>query len=458
MKRLEGIKGLLRRVPGPGMAGLAPLAMPLAVFLLLAVPMLAAAVAVERVAEPAACASCHMGDKLNALGAAASKDKGKGGGKGVVKGAHPPQMAAHDGISCRSCHSDVRIIREALLEGTPAARAAAGAKGGTGGGAAAQSGVKALKSAEPASDVSDAACTSCHDMSKHRPKQGAAVNGAHDKHARIGVGCQECHVRAIHGEVGSDGKQVQFPKPKHEQCMGCHKKNTPVGTWPPTLVRCPTCHLPGGMGDKPSFHDAAWVALPTNHGPSAFQMGAAVCAGCHGFQRIDDSLADKDVSDPRLFARNNYWCSGCHLNNRPPRHSENWRIIHKTQALPGFNYCMVCHNTDQPDGTKLATELEQRAVQKIWCNRCHNPADGRKHPPAKDWLPVHYQYVKSKGPVEGRCFYCHNTNHCLTCHNSKTAKILMEYYREQWRKEGKEPPPPPQGIPLGVPPEMDRRF
>ncbi len=440
--------------------------MPVAVFLLLAVPMLAAAVAVERVAEPVACASCHLGDRLSALQAAGGK--GSAGGKKAAKGAQPPQMAAHDGISCRSCHSDVRIIRQALLEGTPSARTAG--RDGAKDGAAKKDGVKAVKSEEAQGqaaldaaataghDVSDAACTACHDMSKHQPKPGATVTGAHDRHARIGVGCQECHVRAIHGQVSADGKQVEFPKPKHEQCMGCHKKNTPVGTWPPTLVRCPTCHLPGGMGDKPAFHDASWVALPTNHGPSAFQMGAAVCAGCHGFQRIYDSLADKDISDPRLFARNNYWCSGCHLNNRPPRHSENWRIIHKTQALPSFNHCMVCHNTDQPDGTKLAADLEQRAVQKIWCNRCHNPADGRKHPPAKDWLPVHYQYVKSKGPVEGRCFYCHNTNHCLTCHNSKTAKVLIEYYREQWRKEGKEPPPPPQGIPLGVPPEMDRRF
>lgn len=444
---------------------------PALIFLLVAVPMAVTVGAVHTVAKPMACAACHAGR-------AAPDAGGKESVLAAGRMAAPPALAKvmegggpHAGVPCRACHEDLRVIQEGLANGVkplaaPATGAGAQQPGGQGKEAPGREGQEpeADRISAPGADVTDASCSRCHEGQIRQPMPDAPYRAEHALHGSRGVRCTACHVAIGHGQAKADGKGVDFPKPQEKTCMDCHKRLTPVGTWPPTLVRCPTCHN-NTSGQKPGFHDEGWVKLPTNHGPTALAKGdfasmggVGLCAGCHGKQRIDDSLASKDTGDARIFARNNYWCSGCHLNNRPPRHSDIWRVIHRTQAIPFGESCMVCHNADKPDVRKWPDDLEQRAVPTIWCNRCHSPDTGYKHPPAKDWLPVHYQFVKSKGPIEGRCFYCHSVNHCLTCHNSVTAKVLIEKYRAEWRKEGKEPPPPPTGLFLGVPPEFDRRF
>ncbi len=437
------------------------------VFLLVAVPMAVTLGAVHTVAEPMACAACHTGQP-------AAQAKAKEAVLAAGRAASPPALAQvregsgpHGGVPCRACHGDLRVIQRGLSEGVKPLAAPAPAEGATPAGEAGRAAPAAgegVAREQPGADVADAACARCHEAVVKERRPPADYRSEHALHAARGVRCVTCHEAVGHGRLKADGKGVDFPKPQEKTCMDCHKPLTPVGTWPPTLVRCPTCHN-NTSGQKPGFHDEGWVKLPTNHGPTALAKGdfasmggVGLCAGCHGKQRIDDGLAAKDTSDARLFARNNYWCSGCHLNNRPPRHSDIWRVIHRTQAISFGESCMICHNADKPDMRKWQDDLEQRAVPTIWCNRCHSPDTGYKHPPAKDWLPVHYQFVKSKGPIEGRCFYCHSVNHCLTCHNSVTAKVLMEKYRAQWRKEGKEPPPPPTGLFLGVPQEFDRRF
>lgn len=427
-------------------------AMPLAFFILVLAPMLGVTVAVDKVAKPATCASCHGGDRL--------------GGR-VTKGPVQTQATAHYGLPCVSCHRDPKVITSALLGKAWAFEDNAKKTGG----GAAQGAKKTQQSSQPAQgarsaqgtpgvktlaagtqgkgtvlDVSDSACTACHKFTSDKPKEGTMHIAAHKTHAQKGVRCTQCHISSIHGKASEDGKKIEYPKPKEDTCLACHRTLQKVGVWPPKLMACSSCHV---AQLKPGFHEPREVWLK-DHGPQALSMGPAMCAGCHNKQRIDDKL--DDMKDARTFARNSFWCSGCHMNNRPARHNDIWRIIHKTQALANFDYCNVCHNPNKPDVKKLSTDLEERAVQKIWCNRCHNPPDKSKHPPASDWLPRHYQYVQSKGPVQGNCFNCHLTNHCQVCHNSATAKVLIEKFRADMRARGEEPPPPPPGIPGLTPP------
>lgn len=412
--------------PGPRRgAGWWGYLLPAGLFLLVALPMLATAGAIKQTVEPAACTSCHARQVVAKTDA---KDTQK---------PHPHQV-----LSCLSCHKDNKIIRDTLvgkvksdisIPGFKAVKAvsandkdakadpkAASAK--------AEEGKQAAVEEKPAPPrIGDPTCKGCHDMRNHQPKPDAAVRGAHSVHETKGVGCQECHQQVGHGQVKPDGTS-EWKKPAMQTCMDCHKKLTKVGTWPPTLVRCPTCHI---QNLKPGFHDENW--RPWDHGLTAIKMGPGFCDACHGVQKISETkdIVNKGSKDPRVFARNNFWCSGCHLNNRPPRHSDIWRIIHKTQALPGIQYCMVCHNVSKPDATKLQDRenYEERAQQRFWCERCHKPPEG-KHPPGTQWIPVHFNYVKSKGIVQGRCFYCHATSHCMTCHTSQTAKPFLENLRQ----------------------------
>ncbi len=420
--------------------------MPVAFFLLVLAPMLGAAIAVNKVAVPATCASCHGGDKLGDLLAKANKDKAKD--KKDKKKEEPPKVAAHYGLRCVSCHQDPKVVSSSLMDKSwtlkPDNPGNNDQKNGKDAKNPKKEAVKALAAGapaqEPGHDVPDTACSGCHQFKDDKPKEGVMHIAAHKTHAQKKVGCSKCHVSAIHGVKTEDGK-LDFPKPKQDTCLECHRKVQQVGVWPPKLMACSTCHVAKML---PGFHEPRedWLK---GHGPQALSMGPGMCAGCHAPQKIDPNLDDS--KDARLFARNSFWCSSCHMNNRPARHNDIWRIIHKTGALANFQYCGVCHNPNKPDVKKLSTDLEERAVQKIWCNMCHNPPDKSKHEPAADWLPKHYQYVKSQGPVQGNCYNCHQTNHCQVCHNSQTAKVLIEKFRADMRAKGIEPPPPPAGIP-----------
>lgn len=426
----------------------APYLLPAGFFLVVFLPMLVAAGAVKQAAEPRLCASCH----------------GKAAEKVVKKG---PKLGAHDGIPCLTCHKDiskglmgdvnslpiVAVARAQAVEerskksqpkgktATPGVKPTAAGGGGADNKEKKDDQVGAAKEGRGLAAVPDAFCERCHPgMAKHKPKEGASVTGAHDVHKKKGVACVQCHAKVVHGEVSQDGKRVSIPRPKMADCLSCHKKLTPVGSFPPKLVRCPTCHL---NNLKPPFHDAEWYLLPTNHGPAAMDqkiMGIAVCEGCHGVQRIDDSLKEKDLADPGHFARNNFFCVGCHLNNRPPRHNDYWRFIHKTEALPNFMYCLVCHNQEQPKADKMATSVEERGQPNFWCGKCHNPkTPNGKHPAAAEWLPFHAKVVKEIGPVKAGCFNCHASDYavqCQACHKSATAPELLKFYRKKMEEAG----------------------
>ncbi len=332
-------------------------------------PMLFIAGAVREGAGPKLCVSCHAGSALKAEG-------------------------PHARVACGSCHKDARLIRDALVGRAGGPRAIPVAAAGP-----------AAGPVSPPRDVAEEACLGCHRQvwEEEKPREGAKIKAAHRLHAQKGVRCFGCHRQSIHGRMAADGKKVEYPRPAEAICMNCHKKLIKPGSWPVTLIRCPTCHL---MNLRPPFHDATWYPYPTRHGPAALGEGpspmpVAVCAGCHGNQRIDACIQDPredatyetpeeaeelkkkgvkcldDTQDARTFARNNYWCQGCHLNNRPPRHSDIWRVIHKTQALPSTNHCLVCHNPTPPDINKGS--LEERAQPQYWCSRCHDAKV--KHPP-----------------------------------------------------------------------------
>jgi len=400
-----------------------PVAIGVGAFFLVLLPMVLVAGAVREGAGPRLCVSCHAGS---------------------VIGAQAKAEGPHARVACGSCHRDARLIRDALVgkrSGGPRAIPVAAAG-------------PAIKASSPPQDVPEEACLGCHQkVLEDQPKEGAKIKAAHGLHASKGIRCFGCHRETIHGRLSADGKKVEYPRPAETTCLNCHRKLLKPGSWPVTLVRCPTCHV---MNLRPPFHDATWYPYPTRHGPAALGEGpspmpVAICAGCHGNQRIDWCIRDPkedstyetpeeaeelkkkgvkcldDTQDARTFARNNFWCQGCHINNRPPRHSDIWRVIHKTQALPSTPYCLVCHNSTPPDITKGS--LEERAQPQYWCARCH---DARvKHPPKEEWVPVHFQYVKSQGVVEGACFNCHARSHCLVCHQSAGAKTWLDWFKQK---------------------------
>ena len=289
--------------------------------------------------------------------------------------------------------------------------------------------------------LSDEVCIQCH--SNHRnitPSLDLIV--PHDKHADKKVNCVECHMGVAHGTIAGrgmtkdgnyaawtmeTGKQQMirdFTEPKMNTCLGCHIKRN-------VTQACEACHTSISM---PADHKVKTWA--TNHGNVAKQ-DLSYCNKCHSY-----SVEAKDVpvSDKvARYARGNVFCYNCH-QKRPPGHGEDWKIVHKVEAKPDIQGCLICHNKTKPKPAEKSTPT--------YCDKCHSTGDRAQSPglndthgtgttgPAVDngssfkfqkahvpgWRLQHPNFIKTQGIVKGKCFSCHDTSNCSYCHTKSAGK------------------------------------
>lgn len=212
-------------------------------------------------------------------------------------------------------------------------------------------------------------CTSCHlDLDKVFKQGGAdGLLYRHKRHFAKGVSdCSMCHPVNVH-------VNDTINKPTMTRCFVCHGL-TKLAIAPGT---CTTCH-PRDFSKLPQSHKkASWA---TAHGKKSSQEKIP-CGVCH---------EDKT-------------CSSCHGVTMP--HAKGWKKAPHVKAFfsTGMEVCARCHPRSPSSGGR------------DFCDKCHH----REGPAGTSWLRYHRTVVKSD--FGKKCFSCHSSETCATCHQTGTT-------------------------------------
>jgi len=310
---------------------------------------------------------------------------------------------------CSSCHQNMTVA-QAMLKGNHARFSCETCHGTQGLGLFPKTTVPVgLDKKVP---VDREICQGCHVIENRVVTPHIPIKVPHKEHLAKGLQCVDCHKGVVHGEAAEKrGTEVMVTFKNNgirmPTCIKCHLERG-------VSTKCSWCHL---QDLKPGSHNPRekWVA-EGEHGQQALK-DVGVCQMCHSYTKDKAVNMGRKGFKAAEFARSNAFCSGCHVI-RPPRHVEIWPIIHKQQAIPQRQACLVCHNEEKP-------KPDERVVQRIYCFKCHRPQDSptastsyevTNHP--ENWRQIHPSIVKSIGITEGRCFQCHASNHCAKCHRA----------------------------------------
>lgn len=89
----------------------------------------------------------------------------------------------------------------------------------------------------------------------------------------------------------------------------------------------------------------------TQHAKEAI-LNVQACEGCHNYTNIEKKTLLDGEKDVNLYARDNSFCSGCHLRINSP-HEEGWAFIHTFKIVrEDAPRCLICHEV-------------------IYCSKCH---------------------------------------------------------------------------------------
>ncbi|HEX3031815.1 MAG TPA: NapC/NirT family cytochrome c [Bacillota bacterium] len=287
--------------------------------------------------------------------------------------------------------------------------------------------------------MEDSICLQCHSVANRFFTVSGDLIIPHSKHGNAGVKCVNCHSGVVHGDIAERGTtatgelaawtpamgvkntSAKYVKPKMNTCMQCHTDRK-------VTTKCEACHTTVFIPDN--HKKASWTK---DHGPMA-EKNLSYCNDCHSFSL--QGKYGKDIT-AKEYARGNVYCYTCHTK-LPVGHTEDWKIIHKRQAIPNKAGCLICHDEKQPAAGSKAT--------KTYCDFCHRRAqtpatvtpgqkvdqslvgtdlqgkieykkevDTSKSHPA-GWIKQHPQVVKDIGTSGGKCYDCHDRNNCFKCH------------------------------------------
>lgn len=264
------------------------------------------------------------------------------------------QASAHGKISCTTCHveeglkntlkHEVEIVRRVFLETT-------------------QLYLLPVVTKYP---VRNEICLECHTYVRTvTPLSDIKV--PHESHVNVGLNCVDCHSGLVHARVternltidgdferwtpqlGADQMLPENMRMGMNGCISCHSK---LGKGP-QASQCQACHQ---KMMTPESHQKASTWL-VNHGRQAMQ-DVTQCDKCHNYVNVDNrklTTADLDITQ---YAKNNSFCSNCHVN-RPERHP-----IHTQGIGENSISCLVCHNLKEPKTWEK--------VPPIYCEKCHS--------------------------------------------------------------------------------------
>jgi len=271
-------------------------------------------------------------------------------------------------------------------------------------------------------------CEKCHSPNNRLFTLSGDLIVPHKRHSDKGIKCVSCHSGVAHGDIARRGVTARgelkdwtvttgkaetagkLSKPKMNVCIECHMSKQ-------VTTRCEACHTSIAVPDN--HQELSWM---TEHGKLAMK-NLDYCNKCHSYSMEGSKIkTGHKVAD---YARGNAYCWNCH-QQLPVTHTSDWKIIHKRDAKPDKQGCLVCHNENKPK--------ENERAAKTYCFSCHgqlkqsgnanqgsligdNKANlAKSHPP--NWRKIHPGVVKSKGTMAGRCYDCHDRTNCFVCHTS----------------------------------------
>ena len=260
--------------------------------------------------------------------------------------------------------------------------------------------------------IRDEVCKRCHSSNRIATPSGD-IKIPHQVHTQNGVSCVTCHSAVVHADIEEEGftadanwskwpdtvgaayMQHDFMKFSMTECLKCHADRH-QGPGPDD---CKACH---SKLVKPASHNAANF-LNGGHGQMALQ-DIAQCDTCHQVTKTGKTL-HTTVANPAVeYARTNYYCTNCHIKNKPASHSADWREVHGGPAGSNYAACLVCHDEGKPVDKDVATST--------FCYECHH---AQQHQNIKLGHP---RYALGSNPrlAANPCFRCHAPNNCLKCH------------------------------------------
>lgn len=270
------------------------------------------------------------------------------------------KASSHSQFECVACHKEPGVLGDLKA-------------------AAKSAGILATHMTQPSDSpikmkfkVDDEVCSNCHSQNRSVTPPGDLLV-PHDRHAKRGVACVQCHKGIAHGNIvdrqarlkidlvdwtehtGANQMTAKNVNPPMDACLNCHSIRN-------VTTKCSICHSQVVI---PATHKTkAWLA-DGQHGFEA-RKGIRECHKCHSYTFSGDYKPfGMDVNQ---YIKQNEFCTDCHSTKRPPSHGtaeKNWMPIHFTRAYSkGLNSCLTCHFLNKP-------KVESPNTIKVYCNSCH---------------------------------------------------------------------------------------
>ena len=258
-------------------------------------------------------------------------------------------------------------------------------------------------------DISNKTCLQCHsDNRPVTPPEGLVF--PHQRHVKQGFNCVLCHNNVAHGGIEERGFTINTDYSKWTTGMGkaYMKQNFTMLD----MQTCIDCHTDKGVSTSCVTCHTGSVNLPETHLKDNWKKGQhgidalkniKQCDKCHSY--ANSYLVKPGPNEVAEYARNNEFCSKCHMT-KPPGHTENWRQIHGPQAKVQKDGCLVCHDENRPGKA-------EDQVSKVYCVKCHAQ---QQH---GNILNNHPPFSLQGKTLQKSCLSCHPSNICGSCHYIK---------------------------------------
>lgn len=266
-------------------------------------------------------------------------------------------------------------------------------------------------------DISNKTCLKCHSLQREvSPPDGLVF--PHQSHVDKGFKCIQCHNNVAHGGIQERGFTINTDYNKWTKGMGkaYMKENFTVLD----MQSCIDCHTDKGKSTTCTTCHSGSINLPQTHLNASWKNGqhglealknVDQCDKCHSY--ADSYLVKPGPNKAAQYARNNEFCSTCHLK-KPPSHTADWRQIHRKQASVNEPGCLACHDENRPGTT-------ENAVTTTYCVKCH--ANANQHGNVVNNHPPFSLVGKT---LDASCLKCHPAIICNKCHYVKEGESVKK--------------------------------
>lgn len=256
-------------------------------------------------------------------------------------------------------------------------------------------------------DIENKVCLKCHSLQRTvSPPEGLVF--PHQSHVDKGFKCIQCHNNVAHGGIQERGFTINTDFNKWTTGMG--KAYMQENFIILDMQSCIDCHTDRGISTNCTTCHTGSIQLPGSHLTDSWknaQHGIAAmknvkqCNQCHSYS--SSYIIKPGPNEVAQYARNNEFCSKCHLN-KPPGHGTDWRQVHGSKAQANRDGCLVCHNDNRPGRS-------DDSVTTTYCVKCHS--EQSQH---GDKIKNHPPFSLQGKHLNSSCMSCHPELECGSCH------------------------------------------